>query len=129
MGKSLGDFVKDNQKFVSLKDGDVFSGVLLGSRIIPSKFDSSKETVEYGFKVDEKVMIWTNGNIGVAQVMMQLKKGDPVTIERSGEGTKSTYKITSPALKETAAGSNIHKRVTEEEAGTAQEDFSEEVPF
>lgn len=131
MGKSLADFVKDNQKFLKLADGDSVDAFYLGQRVIASKFDSSKESVEYALKVDGRILVWTCGNIGVAQAMMQLKKGDPVTIKRDGEGTKTKYEITSPVLKSEEGVVQGRIANAPEAADTATEDnpFGDEVPF
>lgn len=128
MGKSLNDFIKDNQKFLKIPDGETVNGTLLGSRVIPNKFDvpkegeAQKETVEYGIELpDGRKVIWTCGRMDVAQDMLQLKKGDVFSITRLGDGPKTKYFIKSPSLKKQ------NGMATRNEDGDAQE--GDEVPF
>ena len=131
MQKSLNDFINDNQKYLKLEDGESVDADFLGFRVIASKYDSNKETVEYGLKVNGKTLIWTNGNVDIAKKMMNLKKGDPVRILKIVDGKKTFYKVTSPAIAETkATNSNQDKAWTDDIAETHEDDVTgDEVPF
>lgn len=93
---SLGSFVKNNRKFVKLKDGDVFMAIYKGYRIVPSRFDTEKETVQYKFQYSDStgIVTWENGSTSVAEVMSSIKEGAMIQIKRTGSDAKKTkYEI------------------------------------
>lgn len=99
MSKTLGDFVKDNSKFLKLGNGESFEGVYKGYKVGPSKFDPEKETCVYKFSCegeDEKFVYFQTASVAVAKIFSQYKGGEKVKITRQGEGTNTKYKIVSP---------------------------------
>jgi hypothetical protein len=92
MEKSLEQFIKDNQKFFKLDDGETFTGVYQGYKVATNRFDPEKETVAYIFKLpdSEHSIRWECGRIDVAKEMGKVQKGETVTISRKGSTQKDT---------------------------------------
>lgn len=97
MAKDLKTFVKDNQKFLKIKDGESFTGVYVSYVVGPNRFDpEGKETVSYKFKYtdSEKTIIWNNGSTKVADEMAKFSPGETLEIKRTGSGPSDTkYQI------------------------------------
>jgi len=93
--QSLDEFVRLNQKFLKINSGDVFTGTYLGFQIVSSAFDPDKSVVQYKLAYEDGIEVtWQNASTKVAQGMSILKKGDKVSIGRTGGGMKDTrYKI------------------------------------
>ena len=78
--EALDKFVKDNQQFIKINDGDTFKGVYAGYKVYPNRFSPGKETVGYFFiTVDsdgdksEKAIPWECGRVDVAIIMKKFK--------------------------------------------------------
>lgn len=100
MSKSLGEFVKDNSKFLRLSDGECFEGIYRTFKVVPSTFDPEKETCVYKLEYpDGKVTFFQTSSIVVAKTFSKFKGGETVKITREGEGNKTKYKISSPDIK------------------------------
>lgn len=94
--KDLSQFVKDNQKFLKLGDGDSFLGKYINYSIGINRFDPEKETVNYKlqYKDDDKTVFWNCGRMDVAQAFAKIKPGSLVRITRTGsEKNNTSYKI------------------------------------
>ncbi len=96
--KDLNQFVKDNQKFLKLGDGDTFVGKFLSYSVGINRFDPEKEIVNYKFqyKDDEKTVFWGTGRMDVAMSFSKIKPGTMIKITRTGSDKNNTsYKIES----------------------------------
>ena len=88
MGK-LGDWGKQNSKFLVLKDGDIFEGVYQGFSIVPSHFDPAQTTCAYNLDG----MIFNSSSRKLAVQMDTVPVGSVVKIIRHGTGAKTTYTV------------------------------------
>lgn len=94
--KDLSQFVKDNQKFLKLGDGDSFIGKFINYSIGINRFDPEKETVNYKlqYKDDDKCVFWNSGRMDVAQAFSKIKPGTMIKIIRLGaEKNNTSYTI------------------------------------
>ena len=96
MSGDLSEFVKKNSKFLTIEDGDTFTGKYTGFLIVPNQFDPEKESVQYKLEYEDGIKVtWNNGSTRVASMMSKFSAGETVTIKRTGSGTKDTkYTIT-----------------------------------
>lgn len=93
--KDLNGFIKDNQKFLSIQDGDSVTLVYKGYSIVADRFNPGKETVSYLFAYpdSDKNIPWNKSSNKVAMQMAKVEIGDTVTISRNGEGMGTVYRI------------------------------------
>ena len=94
--KNLTDFIKDNQKFFKLGDGESWTGTYLGYSIGINRFDPEKEVANYKLKPadSEKAVFWGTGRMDVAMAFSKMKPGAIVKITRTGsEKSNTSYKI------------------------------------
>ena len=91
--KSINDFIFENSLFLSLQDGESFEGIYKGYEIVPSTFDPEKEVLSYNFEVNGTEKPFKSGSLKLAQQLKDIASGTNVRISRSGEGSKTTYKV------------------------------------
>lgn len=92
----LSSFIKNNQKFFKLGDGESFVGKYMGYSIGINRFDPDKEIANYKLIPDdsEKAIFWGCGRIDVAMEFNKIKPGTMVKITRTGSDKSNTsYKI------------------------------------
>ncbi len=92
----LNSFIKNNQKFFKLGDGESFVGTYMGYSIGINRFDPEKEIANYKLKPrdSEKAIFWGCGRVDVAMAFNKIKNGATVMISRSGSDKSNTsYKI------------------------------------
>lgn len=90
--KNLEQFIKDNNKFFRLTDGEEWTGQYLGYNIGIDRFNPEKEIANYKLKSDgaEKAIFWGTGRIDVAQFFSKVKPGSRVKITRTGSDKSDT---------------------------------------
>lgn len=93
MEKSINDFIFENSLFLSLQDGESFEGIYKGYQAVASTFDPEKEVLSYDFEVNGIVKPFKSGSLKLAQQMKDVAKETKVRISRTGEGSKTTYKV------------------------------------
>lgn len=95
MSDDLKKFIKGNQKFLSVQDGETVTVVYKGYSIIPDRFNPGKDTVSYQFEDPEtgKKLPWNKGSNKIAIQMSNIKVGETLTITRFGEGMETKYSI------------------------------------
>ena len=99
MEKTLHDYVKDNSKFLRLDNGESFEGTYVGFKVTGSRFDPGKETVVYKVKYDDgKEVFFQTASIAVAKLFSKFRGGEKIRITRTGSGTNTKYKISSPDI-------------------------------
>lgn len=92
----LNDFIKNNQKFFKLQDGESSICTYMGYSIGINRFDPEKEIANYKLKPQEydKAIFWGCGRIDVAMAFNKIKPGTMVKISRTGTDKSNTsYKI------------------------------------
>lgn len=95
MNKSLKDYVKENQKFLKLKDGEVFDGTYHGyiMGITPDGKESPVYKVKY---LDGKSVLFQTTSMKVAMTFDEIPEGSAIRIKRSGLMKDTKYDITTP---------------------------------
>jgi len=94
--KDLNQFVKDNQKFFKIGDGETWVGTYLGYNIGIDRFNPDKEVANYKLRADgsERNIFWGTGRMDVAITFSKMKPGTMISITRSGsDKTNTSYKI------------------------------------
>jgi hypothetical protein len=92
----LNSFIKNNQKFFKLQDGESSICTYMGYSIGINRFDPEKEVANYKLKPQdsEKAIFWGCGRMDVAMAFNQIKPGTLVKITRTGADKSNTsYKI------------------------------------
>lgn len=92
----LSSFIKNNQKYFKLQDGESFVGTYMGYSIGINRFDPEKEIANYKLKPtdSEKAIFWGCGRVDVAMEFNKIKPGTLVKISRTGTDKANTsYKI------------------------------------
>jgi hypothetical protein len=96
---TLDSFIKNNRKFIKIKDGESFRAIYRGYKLITSMaFGEEKDVVVYLLQekgVDHPIG-WQNGSISVAEQMKRFSAGEEIVIKRTGSTAKDTkYEILS----------------------------------
>ena len=120
--KSLKQFAQDKSNFISLKDGEKFSGIYKGYKFIEKEsFGETKEYVRYLIQHPDtdRILYLDSQSASLAKRMDSVQKEDLITIRREGEGMKTKYVIESP----TSEGSVADTELGETEEG------DEEIPI
>ena len=100
MDKSqLESWAKKNNKFLKLKDGESFKGILKDAKPRVSSFDREKEVISYAFENQEGIKYFDNGSPALAERLSAFI-GKEVTLTRRGEGTTTKYEVKSSADQE-----------------------------
>jgi hypothetical protein len=92
----LSSFIKNNQKFFKLQDGESSICTYLGYSIGINRFDPEKEIANYKLKPldSDRPIFWGCGRMDVAMAFNKIKPGTTVKISRSGTDKSNTsYKI------------------------------------
>ncbi len=92
-GPTLDSFIKNNRKFIKIKDGESFRGFYRGFKVITTiAFGEEKESVIYMLQEDgvDHPVGWQNASTGVAEKMKQFSPGEEIIIKRSGSTAKDT---------------------------------------
>lgn len=100
--QDLKSFIKNNRKFVKIKDGETFNGIYLGCAFGPSRFGSDKEVARYRFKyTDSPVEVsWECASTTVAEKMQNFSVGEELSITRKGAtATDTKYEIVAVTMK------------------------------
>lgn len=95
MSQELGEFIKNNSKFLKIQDGEDVTLIYKGYSIIPDRFNPGKETVQYLFldPMANKTLPWAKSSTKVAAQMAKIEVDTLINITRMGEGTETTYRI------------------------------------
>lgn len=95
MSDDLASFVKRNQKFLKLGDGETFTGAYMGFVIGFDPRNPEKEKVTYKFRPDdsEKNVFMSSGSVSLAQRMSKIAIGEVIQLTRHGMGTETSYEI------------------------------------
>lgn len=96
MPKSLQEYAKSKSNFISLVDGEKFSGIYKGFKFVEKEsFGETKEYVRYLIQdlATERIMYLDSQSASLAKRMDKIKKETPITIKREGEGMKTQYLI------------------------------------
>jgi hypothetical protein len=95
MTKDLNSFIKDNRRFLKLKDGETVRVIYRGYKVAVNPQEPDKELVLYQiqFPDAQQVMSWKSASIVVAEKMATISQGEEITITRHGEGTETKYEI------------------------------------
>ena len=88
---TLGDWIKKNSRFIQIPENQTLTAVYEGHKIIPSRFDTSRETVQYLLKVNGSVKTFETGAAKVARFFDGIKPGLTVNITRRGSGLNTSY--------------------------------------
>lgn len=123
MPKSLKQFAQEKSNFISLKDGEKFSGIYKGYKFIEKEsFGETKEYVRYLIEDlgTDRVMYLDSQSASLAKKMDSFPKDTPITIKREGEGMKTKYVIVGE--KEVSE----KEEVNEEEIPIVEEEFPSE---
>ena len=83
----LTNWAKETSPFIRLQDGESLEAVYNGYKIIPSRLDPDKETVQY--KLGEKYFESSSG--ALAKQFDEIKEGTKIKITRQGTGNKTKY--------------------------------------
>jgi len=92
----LNGFIKNNQKFFKLQDGETFVGKYMGYSIGINRFDPEKEVANYKLLPadSDKAIFWGCGRVDVAMEFNKIKPGTMISIKRTGSDKNNTsYKI------------------------------------
>ncbi len=94
MTDELDNFIKNNQKYVSLLDGDSYTGIYQGFVMGINSFGN--ESVFYRFKSvgGDKIVTWQSAQPAVAMKMKNFKVGDCLKITRQGSKENPPTKYT-----------------------------------
>lgn len=99
MDKSLDQYLKDNTKFLKLKNNESVDVIYKGYKIVPDRFsdEDGAEIVSYKLQYpgSEKLMSWQNKSSKVAADMKAIKEGEFIRLTRTGEGAQTKYSIVS----------------------------------
>ena len=85
----LGDWGRQNSKFLVLKDGDEYTGIYQGFSIVPSHFDPAQTTCAYNLDG----MIFNSSSRKLAVQMDNVPHNSKVRIKRKGNGAKTSYSV------------------------------------
>lgn len=92
MGK-LGKWADKNRTYVKLADGETISALYLGYKIIPSRLDPEKETVQYDLEIGGDSKTFESRSLALADVFDGIEEGSLVKITRNGLGNKTKYTV------------------------------------
>ncbi len=93
MSKSLEQFNDENSKFLILQDGVPTKVKFISYEVVPSTYDSSKETVIYTVEHQGKTRLFRTSSIQVSQAFAKIQKGEVVEITKRGEGRSVKYSV------------------------------------
>jgi len=88
----LQSWAKKNNKFLKLKDGETFKGVLKDAKPRVSSFDREKEVISYAFETPEGIKYFDNGSPALAE-KMSAYIGKEIILTRRGEGPNTKYEV------------------------------------
>lgn len=96
--QSLRKWGKDNQRFISLADGESITARLKSFKPVKKDvFGEEKDVMKYTLELANGLeKTWENGTSNVANQVADLVEKNPkpvITITREGEGNKTKYKI------------------------------------
>ena len=99
--KSFKDFAKSKSAFVSVKDGESYTGIYQGYKFIEK--DVKGETKEYARYLLEDLQDNVVRNLdsqsgSLATQMDKIPKGSLVKISKTGEGFDTKWKVESPDM-------------------------------
>ena len=87
----LGNWKKEQSDFISLKDGEEFTGVYKGWKLVGSRFDPEKQIPRFTFEINGKEKSMDNGNGSLLDFLDGITEGQTVNIKRTGEKVQTKY--------------------------------------
>ena len=94
--KTLGEYAKENNKFVSIKAGDSYGCIYKGYKFIEKdSFGETKEYARYLLEDLEDGVVRTLDSLSAkfATDMGEIEEGTKIAISREGEGMKTKYTV------------------------------------
>lgn len=96
MTKSLSDFSKELSNYISLGDGESYTGIYKGFKFIEKEMQGeTKEYARYLLEdpTDRKVRNLDSRSGRLAKLMEKVAVGQEITISRTGEGFDTKYTV------------------------------------
>ena len=94
MSDALGEILNDISDFVSLKDGESFTGTFVKAQKVQSRFDAEGETIELTFNINGKDKTASGVRLARALKDSGATEGSSVKVSRlSTKGTKVEWKV------------------------------------
>jgi hypothetical protein len=96
MEKTLKTYIKENSDFVSIKDGESYSGIYKGYKFIEKEVrGETKEYVRYSFEDlgDKKIRTFDSRSLALADKMSEVKKDSKIKVGRTGDGFDTKYEV------------------------------------
>ena len=81
-------FIKENMRFLSIKDGETVKCIYQGCKIVPDKYNEGHKTLSYSIKLldSEKTISWNKNSTKIAIQMRKFNPGDKISITRHATG-------------------------------------------
>jgi len=113
---SLKDYINEASTFLRIHPGETVYCQYLGYKVVPNRFDPEAKSVQYILVVNGIEKTFESRSINLAEQFSEIPEGSWVKITRTGEGSKTKYKVeavSSPDEEITDDDLNeIDKRVT-----------------
>ena len=89
----LGKLAQKMSPWLRIRPGEEVTVLYKGFKLIPNKFDPTKEVFQYNLMVDNVAKFWETGSPTVAFFFDTCDKGDIVSIKNVGDEKRAKYEM------------------------------------